>query len=186
MLTLNLGLLWLRSKVDNLQRSLLASVILGRLWFYATSFPKSCLLKDNSVVQEQHPESGRLTSSFLPLWHRPGGMWPFCKFSFRCWLVLMIPVCRKGQTQNWRRKKTKYRAERSRGQQATARGVWEGVLHVPTRMVLHTSPDTFDIEVNHVFQLFGERHCCGFRKDDLQVQPKPSHQSTCQSLSLVK
>lgn len=72
-------------------------------------------------------------------------------------------------------KNSNYKADKNRGQQATAREVREGVLHVPTRMVLHTSTDTFDIEVNHVFQLFGERHCCGFRKDDLQVQPKPSH-----------
>lgn len=67
------------------------------------------------------------------------------------------------------------RAKRSRGQGATARGLREGVLHIPTRMVMHTSTKTFDMEVNHVFQLFGERHCCGFQKDDLQVQPKPAH-----------
>lgn len=51
----------------------------------------------------------------------------------------------------WKKKKTKHRADRSRGQRAAARGVREGVLHVPTRMVMHTSTDTFDIEVNHVF-----------------------------------
>lgn len=67
------------------------------------------------------------------------------------------------------------RANRSRGQGAAARGVREGVLRIPARMVMHTSTETFDIEVNHVFQLFGERHCCRFQKDDLQVQPKPAH-----------
>lgn len=67
------------------------------------------------------------------------------------------------------------RANRSRGQEAMARGVLEGVVHVLTRMVMHTATETFDIGVNHVFQLFGERHCCRFQKDDLQVQPKLAH-----------
>lgn len=67
------------------------------------------------------------------------------------------------------------RANRSRGQGAAARGGREGVLHILARMVMHTSTETFDIEVNHVFQLFGERHRCRFQKDDLQVQPKPAH-----------
>jgi len=68
-----------------------------------------------------------------------------------------------------------YGANKSRGQGAAARGTREGVVHIPARMVMHTSTETFDIEVNHVFQLFGEWHCCRFQKDDLQVRPKPAH-----------
>lgn len=55
------------------------------------------------------------------------------------------------------------------------KGVWEDILDLLTRMVMHTSPETFDIEVNHVFQLFGGQHHCKFQKDDLQVQPNPAH-----------
>lgn len=63
------------------------------------------------------------------------------------------------------------RAKKSRGQEA----VGDGRLHMLARMVMHTSTETFDIGVNHVFQLFGGQHCCKFQKDDLQVQPKPAY-----------
>lgn len=56
-----------------------------------------------------------------------------------------------------------------------SKGVWENILDTLTRMVMQTSPETFDIGVNHVFQLFGGQHHCKFQKDDLQVQPNPAH-----------
>lgn len=176
MLTLKLGLLWSRDRAGDLQRSLPASIILGDLWYYATSSPKSCLLNDKlcCLSESSTQRAEDCPAPFSPC-GTPGGETTIFKFSFRCWLLLRNSCCRKGHTQDGRRKKSKSRADRIRGQQAAARGVQEGVLHVPTRMVMHTSTDTFDIEVNHVFQLFGERHCCGFGKDDLQVQPKPSH-----------
>lgn len=67
------------------------------------------------------------------------------------------------------------RAKKSRGQEAVVRWEWEGILHMLARMVMHASTETFDVEVNLVFQLLGGQHCCKFHKDDLQVQLKPAY-----------
>lgn len=108
MLTLNLGLLWSRSRADNLQWSLLASVILGDLWFYATSFPKSCLLKDKLCCLRTAPTEWEADQLLSPLVAQAFG-WCGHFASFHsdfgyCWWFLFAgkarPKMEEGKNQN--------------------------------------------------------------------------------------
>lgn len=93
----------------------------------------------NSVVWVRAaPREQRTGQLFSPLvaqaWGWYGHFTCFHSDAGCCW---WIPVVEKARPKMEEGKNPNYKADRSRGQQATARGVREGVLHVPTRMVLH-------------------------------------------------
>lgn len=83
--------------------------------FYATSSPKSCLLNDKLPIKSGTQRAGDWPAPFSPCGTGLGVIWPFCKFSFRCWLLLMNSCCGKGQTQNGRRKKLKLQGRQEQG-----------------------------------------------------------------------